>query len=447
VDGNTAWPDANEFWANWNPSTKHIDYRSWIHHNILGSSNWTIIEDVAGLRQRNDNKVELSPINIGWPNFAVNNIRYRNADLSIVWDDPSDGVVRYPGVPEGYSIFINGTRVATVDKLVPLVWDPATGSVTTTATVRFATAMAGMRAPNQVTLTDTSTVDLLAKAGVDLTPGSADLARGAAVSTSYTGSGTTAAAAVDGYPTNEPFWGAAGSPNSQDWYELNLGSAKTVDEMRLYFKDSRPASTTYRAPASYTVQYYNGSAWVDAASQVKTPAAPQGNLNMVRFTPVSTQRLRVLMTHASGSKAGLTEVQAFHRGGGDPPPPTGTSYEAEAGGNTIAGQAGARTSPAASGGSLVGYVGNGAANYLQFNNVAGTPGSHSITVYYACGEDRSTQVSVNGGGTVTLATPSTGGYDTVGAVSLTVALAAGANTIRFGNATGWAPDLDRIVVN
>ncbi len=42
VNGDTQWPDANEFWANWNPNTKRIDYRSWIHHNILGSSNWTI---------------------------------------------------------------------------------------------------------------------------------------------------------------------------------------------------------------------------------------------------------------------------------------------------------------------------------------------------------------------------------------------------------------------
>lgn len=314
VDGNTAWPDANEFWSNWNPSTRHIDYRSWIHHDILGSSNWTIIEDVAGLRPRDDNKVELSPIAIGWPNFAVNNIRYRNADLSIVWDDPSDGVARYPGVPEGYSIFVNGSRVVTVDKLVPLVWDPATGSVTTTATVGYATAVPGLRAPGQVAFTDASTVGLLAKAGVDLTPGSVNLASGATVSASYTGSGTAAAAAVDGYPTNEPFWGAAGSPNGQDWYELNFGSARTVDTMRLYFKDSRPASTTYRAPASYTVQYYDGSAWADAAGQARTPGTPQGNLNEVRFTPVSTQRLRVLMTHAAGSKAGLTEVQAFHRG-------------------------------------------------------------------------------------------------------------------------------------
>lgn len=81
--------------------------------DVIGSGNWTVIEDVAGLRPRSDAKVELSPIDIGWSHFTVNNLRYRNGDLSIVWDDPADGVVRYPGVPEGYSIFVNGNRVAT----------------------------------------------------------------------------------------------------------------------------------------------------------------------------------------------------------------------------------------------------------------------------------------------------------------------------------------------
>ncbi len=100
VGGNTAWPDANEFWADWNTSAQTIDYRSWIHHNILGSSNWTVIEDVMGLRPRNDAQVELSPIGIGWSHFAANNLRYRNADLSIVWDDPADGITRYNGFPQ-----------------------------------------------------------------------------------------------------------------------------------------------------------------------------------------------------------------------------------------------------------------------------------------------------------------------------------------------------------
>ena len=319
VNGNTQWPDANEFWANWNGSS--ITYRSWIHHNILGSSNWTLIEDVAGLRPRNDNKVELSPINIGWPSFAVNNVRYRNVDLSIVWDDPADGVARYSGVPQGYSIYVNGTRVATVNQLVPLVWDPATGTVTTSGTVAFSAAMSGVQAPNQVVQTDVRVVDELSKAGVDLTDNPTNLVKGSTVSASFTAAGTSAGAASDGFPINEPFWGAGGSPNAQDWYEVNFGATRTVNEAWLYFKDSRPASSTYRAPSTYQIQYLNGSTWTNVAGSVKTPTSPAGNFNKVTFTPVSAQRVRVLMTNASGAKSGLTEVKLFNRGGTPPPPP------------------------------------------------------------------------------------------------------------------------------
>ncbi|MFG2045762.1 discoidin domain-containing protein [Dactylosporangium sp. NPDC048998] len=320
IGGNTQWPDANEFWSNWNASTKSIDYRSWIHHNILGSSNWTVIEDVMGLRPRADKLVELSPINIGWPNFAANNLRYRNADLSIVWDDPADGVVKYAGIPQGYSIFVNGTRVATIDRLVPMTWNPDTGAVTTTATVLYSQAYAGLQAPTQVTQSSAQMVDMFNKAGVDLTANLTNYAQGVATTASYTASGTAGANAVDGFPINEPIWGTWGSPNATDWLELNLGQARTVDEVRLYFRNDR-ATNHYRPPASYQVQYYDGSAWVNAAAQVKTPAAPQSNYNLVRFTAVSTTRLRVQVTHASGFKTGLTEVKVYNRGGGTQPPP------------------------------------------------------------------------------------------------------------------------------
>ncbi|MDX2931631.1 discoidin domain-containing protein [Streptomyces ipomoeae] len=317
VGGNTQWPDANEFWADWNGSS--IDYRSWIHHNILGSSNWTVIEDVAGLRPRNDAKVELSPIDIGWSHFTVNNLRYRGADLSIVWDDPADGVVRYPGVPEGYSIFVNGNRVATVGSLVPFTWDPATGEVTTSGTVTHHTAVPGLKAPNQVVQDSPRMVDMLAKAGIDLTADLTNLAAGATVSASHTGSGAAVSGAVDGYPTNEPFWGAGGSANSQDWYELNFGTTRTLNEVRLYFKDSRPASTTYRAPSAYTIQYWNGGSWVNAPDQTRSPAVPRANYNVVRFPAIDAQRVRVLATNASGAKTGLTEVKVYNRGGAQPP--------------------------------------------------------------------------------------------------------------------------------
>jgi hypothetical protein len=313
VDGNTQWPDANEFWADWNAGSRHIDYRSWIHHNILGSSNWTVIEDVAGLRPHTDNQIELSPINVNWPQFAVNNLRYRNMDLSIVWDDPADGVTRYNGVPQGYSVYLNGTRAFTVDRLTRVLYNPATGSVTFpngSGTATFSTAVPGLQLPQDVSYSDSRMVDIMAKAGVNLSSTAPNLAQGATVSASYTASGTSTGAAVDGFPINEPIWGSSGSPNATDWYELNLGQARTVSEVRLYFRNDR-SGNRYRPPASYTVQYFNGSAWVDAAAQNKSPAAPQSNYNNVRFTPVSTTRLRVQFTHASGFKTGLTEVKVY----------------------------------------------------------------------------------------------------------------------------------------
>ncbi|GAA5066012.1 hypothetical protein HNP84_001225 [Thermocatellispora tengchongensis] len=317
IGGNTQWPDANEFWADWNGSS--IQYRSWIHHNILGSSNWTVIEDVAGLRPRTDARVELSPIDIGWSHFTVNNLRYRNSDLTIVWDDPADGVARYGGVPEGYSIYVNGVRRATIDRLAPMTYDPATGAVTTTATVLFSSAAPGMQAPAQVAHTDARMVDMLAKAGVDLTARLTNLARIGTASASHTGSGTSVGGARDGFPINEPFWGAGGSPNGQDWYEIDFGSPQTFNEVWLHFRDTRPASGTYRAPSAYDIQYWNGSSWATVSGQVKSPATPRANFNKVIFAPVTAQRVRMLATNASGAKTGLTEIKIFNRGGAQPP--------------------------------------------------------------------------------------------------------------------------------
>jgi hypothetical protein len=326
VGGNTAWPDANEFWADWNPNTQNIGFRSWIHHNILGSSNWTVIEDVAGLRPRTDHQVELWPIDIDWSHFTVNHLRYRNADLTIVWDDPADGIIRYPGVPQGYSIYVNGSRAMTVDDLVHLVWNPDTGSVSfpgPSADVLFSTAVPGMQAPIEVDQDSDGMVDMLAKAGVDLPADLPNLAQGASVSASSTSGGTSTGAAVDGFPINNPFWGA-GSGGSTAWYQVNFGQPQTFDEVRLYFRDSRPQSSTYRAPAAYQIQVNSGGNWVNVSGQVKTPTTPQGNYNLVEFPAVTASQLRVFMTHASGTpRTGLTEVQVFNRGGPPPPPPPG----------------------------------------------------------------------------------------------------------------------------
>ena len=318
VGGNTAWPDSNEYWYDWNPATQTIGGRSFIHHTILGSSNWTVIEDVLGVRPRSDAKVELSPIDIGWDRAMVDNLRYRGRDLTVVWDDPADGVARYPGVPQGYSAFVDGQRVFTVDRLTRAVWDPATGQVETGGNVLFSTSLIGVRAPADVVLTGERVTDLFQKAGADLTSTAPNLARGAATSASYTAAGSSTAAAVDGTTVSAPIWSTRGSPGASDTFEVNLGTPRAVDDVKLYFYRDRTA-TGLAEPASYRVQYLSGSTWVDVPGQAKTPAIPRANLNHVRFPVVTAQRFRVVLTHQSGHRTALKELQLFRTGAAAPP--------------------------------------------------------------------------------------------------------------------------------
>ena len=182
-----------------------------------------------------------------------------------------------------------------------------------------------------------------------------------------------------------------------------------------------------------------GSANLSALPTLQTGSLVQDPANPLRFTgTASTGAVTLLPFYATHHQ----RYTVYWRLAGSLP--AGTSYEAESG--TLAGQAAVRSSAGASGGALVGYVGNGSANYLQFTGVTSTAGAHPVTIFYASGEARSLTVSVNGGAAVSVATPSTGGWDTVGSVQVSLTLAAGANTVRIGNPSGWAPDIDRIVV-
>ncbi|GAA3442653.1 fibronectin type III domain-containing protein [Planomonospora venezuelensis] len=131
---------------------------------------------------------------------------------------------------------------------------------------------------------------------------------------------------------------------------------------------------------------------------------------------------------------------------------SGTSYEAEAAGNTFTGTVASAACTACSGGQRVDGVGYWS-NRLTINNVAGgTGGAKQVTIYYTSPDSRTADLIVNpptgttGSGTpVTF--PATGGTGTVGSVTVTLPLAAGNNAIRIENMTGWAPNIDRIVVD
>ncbi|MBS1906451.1 MAG: Ig-like domain-containing protein [Actinobacteria bacterium] len=320
--GDNRLPDQNEFWSDGSADPQKIGYRSWIHHTILGATNFTMIEDAMGLRPRDDAKIELNPIDIDWDHFTANNIRYRDRDLTVTWDQPGDGKRPYgDAVPEGYSVFLDGALAFTVDTLGKVVYDPATGTVETADGVHVTSATASsVQAPQDVRFGDDArVVDLFAKAGADIasaSTGSANLAEGKTATASFSASGRAPSGAVDGTTINEPFWGTAGSPNAQDSITIDLGGPQTFDDARVYFYRSSSSATVagYAEPALYTVEYRSGGEWHPVPDQARAPAMPRANLNRIQFPEVTGDAVRVTVNHAAGMKTGIKEVQVFRTG-------------------------------------------------------------------------------------------------------------------------------------
>jgi hypothetical protein len=297
-----------------------------------------IFEDVAGLQPRLDDVVELWPIDMGFDHFAVNNLSYHGSDVTIVWQRPG-GTTYYPLAPAGYSLYVDGQRAFTVDDLAHVTWDSRSGAVSVrdgSATHVLFEAHVPVKAADQVSLSESPRlVESFQKAGVDLVPATrshVDLALGKTASASFTtttppSQATDPANAVDGftisglpvtsgsYVGTNPIWGTRGSPNAQDWYQVDLGAPTRFDTVKLYFYSNKTfgsGGNTYREPADYDVQYLDGTTWVDVPRQFKTPAVPQPNYNKVEFPPISASAVRVLMTPQPGYGLGLKEVQVFH---------------------------------------------------------------------------------------------------------------------------------------
>jgi alpha-galactosidase len=131
-------------------------------------------------------------------------------------------------------------------------------------------------------------------------------------------------------------------------------------------------------------------------------------------------------------------------GNGDAALPTTTTYEAEAA--TLGGTVTAGFSNYASGLSKAGNIGGGAANSVTFSNVTvPTAGTYQLEIDYFTSGVRTLVVTVNGGTPRSLDLDGST-FDDPTPTIIPVQLKAGTNTIQMGNATGFAPDLDRIVI-
>ena len=135
-----------------------------------------------------------------------------------------------------------------------------------------------------------------------------------------------------------------------------------------------------------------------------------------------------------------------------------TTYEADSSVNTLSGTAVVSSNTGAANGSIVGYLGNGSENYLEFQQInVPTSGMYRMVVRYANGElgdgasnynsnivDRYADISVNDGPSQKVYFRNTLGWETFYTTTVNVSLTAGDNTIRFSNDTAYAPDIDLI---
>lgn len=92
-----------------------------------------IIRCVAGLVPRDDDVIELDPLVEQWDHFAFEGIPYRGHRLDIVWQRPVLGTagreLPYPGVPDGYCVYLDGRLAVSFPFLTKARYDMKTGRV------------------------------------------------------------------------------------------------------------------------------------------------------------------------------------------------------------------------------------------------------------------------------------------------------------------------------
>lgn len=136
-----------------------------------------------------------------------------------------------------------------------------------------------------------------------------------------------------------------------------------------------------------------------------------------------------------------------------------TTYAASSSANTLGGTAEVESDSCAYNGQYVGWIGNGSANTITFNGVtAAAAGAYRVMVSYAEADgetnqtystnenDRTFTVTTSAGSSVTTGAKNTYSWDQYDTVEVTVQLNAGSNTITIGNASAYAPNIDKIIV-
>ncbi|BBF43066.1 hypothetical protein lbkm_1752 [Lachnospiraceae bacterium KM106-2] len=340
--GDVSYPNNNEFY-NMDNKTKDNYYRSWIYHNILGNYNYIFVEDVAGVVPREDNALELDPIEFNYDHFMINNVRYHGKDVTVVWDDPTDDTDYYGDLADGYSVYMGGKLIFTLNKKAHVLYQD--GKLTypdgkADGITEKVEGEAALQNAIEVGISD-RVKTMMEKSGIEADSSLENVAKGKKVTASYTpdkareaswankhrsdngGTDKTSKAVneekpdptaiTDGVTVNMPFWGNYDSKNQSDSVIIDLGKETTIDRMNLYFYNDRQ-DNGYSEPAKYTVEYFDGTSYQQVQNQNRTPQIVQANYNENQFNAVKTDKIKVTVFNKENHFTAITEVQLYHEG-------------------------------------------------------------------------------------------------------------------------------------
>ena len=247
-----------------------------------------IITGLAGLQTSESDTLVVNPLApASWDYFALDRVHYHGHQISVIWDKTGG---RYKA-GKGLQVLVDGKKLASSPGLARLtVKLPALKviPVDENPPMNYAVNNDGDYYPRYVA--------------------------------SYVHPGSSLAKLSDGQyvydirPSNR--WTTTGSPNGQDSLEVDFGSERPVDTVKLYVvDDGRNGEGKVTAPAKIQLAHWDGSAWKPVPDLKASAEVPLGGRpHTLSFPVLQTSRLRAVLTHAEGSRSGLTEFEAWGPG-------------------------------------------------------------------------------------------------------------------------------------
>ena len=145
------------------------------------------------------------------------------------------------------------------------------------------------------------------------TTSASDIAPQATATTSFVSSWESLTGLNDGYTPassndrEHPVYGNWDNPNTTQWVQYTWSSARTISSVDVYWFDDDQGIDL---PASYTIQYWNGSAWVNV-SNPSGLGVLANQYNTTTFAPVTTTQLRLNVTAKATTSTGIESWRVY----------------------------------------------------------------------------------------------------------------------------------------